>query len=579
MNKLVKVLIYLFTLFLIEAPIWNNNEIINYILYGLMFIIDVIIIIKTPKKNIRFDRVDLLLISLPIIYILHTLLGLNVYNLAYNYYYIIPELILVITILVLRRYLKKEHLNIILDGLVYGSIFYFLASLFATDGILSFLGINSLFTDTYVTSIDRMFGTLLYCNSSALLSLVAFLICFYKSKSKEDKYFYKVIMIMNLIAMSYTFSKMVTIIMIMLLFVFIIYSIVRKNYEEIKRLIVEFSSMIIPVFISITALRTYLINNNVGKFIFTILITIIIYILINTLLEYISKKRISIAILLIISIHISSGYLFIKPISIPLKIKNVVKENEYYITDIMFEPDTLNTIEIDYEGEGNVTFHLEGLVEENFVISGVDAGEFKNKKLKFEAKDVEYYLLKIKGINKNTNIKINKILVNGKEYLINSLLVPYSLIHQKELTLYDRESAGNRFRYYNDALNYSKENYFLFGGGKSSFEYKRMTETNRTYLETNPHSYLFELLIDIGILGVFYVFFIYAIGIRNMISKWKHEEYLAIFAIFCGISISLMFDPIMSQSIFKAIYLLSFVLINDLGNNRFKELNKKVKID
>ena len=98
-------------------------------------------------------------------------------------------------------------------------------------------------------------------------------------------------------------------------------------------------------------------------------------------------------------------------------------------------------------------------------------------------------------------------------------------------------------------------------------------------MNKNPHSYLFELLIDIGILGVFYVFFIYAIGIRNMISEWKHEEYLAIFAIFCGISISLMFDPIMSQSIFKAIYLLSFVLINDLGNNRFKELNKKVKID
>ena len=575
MNKLVNILIYLFTFFLIEAPIWNNNEIINFILYILMFIVDVIIIFKTPKKNIKFDKIDFLLISLPVIYILHTIFGLNVYNLITNYYYIIPEVILVLTILVLRRYIKKEHLNIVLDGLVYGSIFYFLASLFATPGVLSVLGINSIFTDTYITSIDRMYGTLLYCNSSALLSLIAFLICFYKSKNKEDKYFYKTIMIMNLIALSYTFSKMITLIMIMLFIVYIIYSMIRKKYQEIKRLIVELTSMIIPVFISITSLRTYLINKNIIIFLFVLSLTIVIYIFINLLLEYISNKRKKLCIALVILINISLGYLFFKPISIPLEIKNVTKENEYYITDIIFEPKTYNTIEIDYEGSSDISFHLEGLVVDKYTISGIEEGKFENNKIEFEAKDIEYYLIKIKGLDKDTNIKINKVLVNGKEYLINSFLIPYSLVHQKELTSYDKESAGNRFKYYKDAINYSKENYYLYGGGKNTFEYKRLNESKPTYLETNPHSYLFELLIDIGILGVTYLLSIYIIGVKNMLSSWKKEEYIMIFAIFCAISISLMFDPTMSQIIFKAIYLFCFVIINDLDK---LEINKELNI-
>ena len=102
-----------------------------------------------------------------------------------------------------------------------------------------------------------------------------------------------------------------------------------------------------------------------------------------------------------------------------------------------------------------------------------------------------------------------------------------------------------------------------------------MNESKPTYLETNPHSYLFELLIDIGILGVTYLLSIYIIGVKNMLSSWKKEEYIIIFAIFCAISISLMFDPTMSQIIFKAIYLFCFVIINDLDK---LEINKELNI-
>ena len=137
MDKLVKILLYTLIFFFIESPLWIYNDVINYILYGVMIILDIIIIIKTPKKNIHFDRIDLLLLSLPLIYILHIIFGLNKNSLSYNFYYIIPEFILVITVLVLRRYLNKKHINTILDGLVYGSIFYFFVSLFATDNTLT----------------------------------------------------------------------------------------------------------------------------------------------------------------------------------------------------------------------------------------------------------------------------------------------------------------------------------------------------------------------------------------------------------------------------------------------------------
>lgn len=575
MKKIINILVLIFTFFLIEGPIWNNNEIINFILFAVMFVIDLIIIFKTKKSDFRIDKIDLLILSVPIIYIIHMLFGLNVFSVKYNFYYIIPELIVSITLLILRRYLSKEHINVVLEGLVYGSIFYFGVSLFATDGVLSFLGIGSVFGDTYITSIDRMYGTLFYCNSSALWSLISFFICFYKSKDDKDKYFYKVVMLMNLIAVSYTFSKMVTIIFILLFIVFIIYSFIKKNYNEVKRAISELTSMIIPVFISISSLRMYLINKNILIFILTYVLVTVLYLLINLLLEYLMIKKKVVYIFFVLLLCGLVLYLFVSPVSIPLKINNVRKENDYYITDIIFKPDSKNKIEIEYYGEGSFGFFLEALVEKNNVPEIINAGEFKNNILEFTAEDVEYYLLKIKGLNKDTNIKINKVLVNGEEYLINSLLVPYSLVHQKELTLYDAESAGNRFKYYRDALGYSKENYFLYGGGKMTFGYKRINEKDRDYFEVMPHSYFFELIIDIGFLGGIYIILIYIIGSYKMIKNWKQEEYLAIYSIFCGISILLMFDPIMIEIVFKALYLFCFIVINDLGVNKFKKLKLK----
>lgn len=575
MKKIINILVLVFTFFLIEGPIWNNNEIINFILFAVMFVIDLIIIFKTKKSDFCIDKIDLLILSIPIIYIIHMLFGLNVFSVKFNFYYIIPELIVSITLLILRRYLRKEHINIVLEGLVYGSIFYFAVSLFATDGVLSFLGIGSIFGDTYITSIDRMYGTLFYCNSSALWSLISFFICFYKSKDNKDKYFYKVVMLMNLIALSYTFSKMVTIIMILLFIVFIIYSFIKKNYNEIIRAISELTSMIIPVFISISSLRMYLINKNILIFLLTYVLVTILYLLINLLLEYLMIKKKVIYIFCVVLLCGLSLYLFVSPVSIPLKIKNVRKENDYYITDIILKPDSKNIIEIDYDGEGSFIFFLEALVESNNVPDVINVGKFENNIFEFTAEDVEYYLLKIKGLNKDTNIKINKVLVNGEEYLINSLLVPYSLVHQKELTLYDVESAGNRFKYYRDALRYSKENYFLYGGGKMTFGYKRMNEKDKDYYEVIPHSYFFELIIDIGFLGGIYIILIYIIGSYKMIKNWKQEEHLAIYSIFCGISILLMFDPIMLEIVFKALYLFCFIVINDLGENQFKKLKLK----
>ena len=88
MDKLIKALIYIFILFLIESPIWNNSQIINYLLLAVMLIIDIIIIIKTPKNKFKPDRIDILLLSIPIIYILHTVFGLAKQSLMLNYFYI-----------------------------------------------------------------------------------------------------------------------------------------------------------------------------------------------------------------------------------------------------------------------------------------------------------------------------------------------------------------------------------------------------------------------------------------------------------------------------------------------------------
>lgn len=175
--------------------------------------------------------------------------------------------------------------------------------------------------------------------------------------------------------------------------------------------------------------------------------------------------------------------------------------------------------------------------------------------------DFEYYWLKLVDIDKDSNFKISNFKINGEDYIINSLFVPYQYVHQLELTKYDKESVSHRFDYYRDAFDIIKDNHYLFGSGYGTFTYYAM-QGNYDYLENDPHSYFFQLWLDVGIYGVIYVLGLIVLGIYYMWKYRKKKNKVIWFCIFSLCMIILPFDCVYSTMYLKVYLMLSFVMIS-----------------
>lgn len=87
---------------------------------------------------------------------------------------------------------------------------------------------------------------------------------------------------------------------------------------------------------------------------------------------------------------------------------------------------------------------------------------------------------------------------------------------------------------------------------------------NVSYLESDPHSYLFQLLLDTGLYGGMYIILFIIIGIYNMLKKVNNNNLIIWFCIFSSCMIVLPFDSIYSILYLKVILMIAFIMICDI---------------
>ena len=263
-------------------------------------------------------------------------------------------------------------------------------------------------------------------------------------------------------------------------------------------------------------------------------------------------------------------YFSCNPVSIPLYVRNVALDNEFILSDFILENDSYYEVTIDMSSysNSNVNFslcklYLSSLYPREEVVATVSSSESLH--FSFWAQDdAEYYYIKASNVSPSASFKINSLQINGNDYLINSLFVPYAFVHQIDLIKYDKESVSHRLWYYQDSLKILKKNGFIVGQGVNTFKYYSLLDRSR-YLELDPHSYLFQLWLDVGVYGVIYIFLLSVIGIYYMLKNRKKFYIIPWFCIFLLCMIVLFFDCIFSLLFFKVILILSFILVSDLS--------------
>lgn len=576
MRKITELHFKLSLLFLIVMPIWVSVKWINIIIVGGLIILDLLFLINKNHNKKRIDIIDIMIFLLPLYYLIPYILKISVNSISSKIFYIFMEFGLSLTIIVLRRYLDKEKRNRILISLIMIGIIYFFVSFIyqAFPKVLTPIGITSYFGDTYFNSIDRFYGTLDYCNMSALFFLICFFISLFKIKDDEyNKYIYYFALFINMLGFLITYSKMLTIDFILVSITLILYLVIRKKKVLLSSFITILVALIFPMIISVNYSRLFLINLNLFIYIFVVLLAFILFVIVIKFIEFISSK-ISIGVYLVFIFEtIIIGCFIINPVAAPLKINNVASKNDYIISDFILESDNKYDLELDieYNSKSNIKILLCGLYVDNHFIPNEEIitsfDENEDIKYTINANSLyEYYYIKIKNINKKTDIVINNLKINGEEYLFNSKIIPYQFIHQLELLKYDRESATSRLLYYKDSLKMLKDYDYVLGHGYQSFAELKNNYAIR-YNELDPHSYIFQLWLDTGLYGVIYVILLIIIGLYYMYKYRKCDDKILFFIIFALCMVVLPFDLIYTSIYMKFLLLLFFVLLNDKTKN------------
>lgn len=578
MKKIINLLFILFIIFLIINPIWfRNSELI--IGLGLLFLILDLIIIVFNKKNFKIDFWDILIILLPISYLLPYIFNKNVYLFKNSIFFIILEFIFSLTLLVMRRFVTIKKINILLTTILIISTMYFFIPFICQvwPKIMGLWGIFAYFGDTYLNSVDRFYGTFDYCNASALLFAISILISLFKLNNDDNYgYIYQFLFFINCLGFLITFSKMLTIGLVITLIFLVIYLVFYKQKKFFKIIILNISASLIPLLIMVGKYRDFLINLNIFIFLIWLVCSYIVYLLLYKLFILIYKKRLLYYFLVIMMIFVI-GMMGLNVISIPLRINNVLNNNQVILTDFVLQKGVEYKIELELDiyDRSNVSFSLcRRFLEKLYPQEEIIDTKIENNIIRFSliVSEAEYYYIKINNLNKKTDLKIKSMSINNENYLINSLLIPYAYIHQLDLIKYDKESVTHRLWYYIDSLHILSDYGFFIGQGKDTFAYYA-SSYDYNYLEKNPHSYLFQLWLDVGIYGVIYVILLVVGGFYWIIKERKVKNKIIWFSIFILCILVLPFDAIYNILFFRVLLIISFLLVcdNKIGKKRFNK--------
>ena len=543
-NVITKLNIILTTLFLILSPLYlgsfKDSYINSYLFVFLLldFVAITTYLLKPYKINKKFIIYFLFLLTflLPLFskdivffnsHIKITILTLSTIILAIN----------------MNQILKENTLyKIIITSTTLTAITSILYVFYPT--FFESIYIHADYGDFFLSSINRLYGTLNYPNSLALFSLIGIILSFKYLNKKRYKFTFYI----NLLALLLTISKSI---LIFAALIFIIYII--KNKEVRNNIIAS----IIPIMINLNTTRVSIINDNILFFLSTTILLFIIYYLFYLLLN---KKQIIFYLLAIIIIIISLIYQT-KPLTIE---KN--NNEDIFIADIIGLKEGNYEIKIKLDADnynGNIYLYKQFMQNNNLSYILIKQEKLKNNiTIKFKVeKDADYYSLKVSNQLMNFNIeKIEIIKGNKKKNIpVDYTVLPYNYIKQIEQLKYDKTSVGSRLEVYKVCLDIIKEN-SLLGHGYDYFKIgNRNTDVNYILVE---HSQIMTLGVQNGIISIIiWIVLLIMIGIEIMKKKsFKDLELILILLLFIYSS---LFDFSMSYQYFLLLFFTFSILLTN----------------
>ena len=189
----------------------------------------------------------------------------------------------------------------------------------------------------------------------------------------------------------------------------------------------------------------------------------------------------------------------------------------------------------------------------------------------------DLYRVKMFLISDN-KVSISKLLINNKDYILKYKYIPYKINNYLSSFSFKDYSLYQRLIYYKDSIKIFIKSP-LIGQGGNTWKVESRAVQDIKYNVKETHSYLFELLISYGLIGLilFTILFIY---FNYLIFKNKNKNILPFVFAFDTLFIhSYFFDFDMSFIFIELLfYILLALIINDLKINNYKK-EKYIKLD
>lgn len=570
-------IVVLISFILVGSPIKDNMIIVNEFIIVLGIIFGVYKLIK--KETILIGKIDVIVLLFfvsPIIPILF-----NSYdNLEDTLFLLLRNISLFnIYILIKGHMLKLEKgqekvTNILLIGLT----------------ILTFLGFDELLDKTLfrymrylgipniINYEGRMFSTLGYANSFAILMGIGIFLCFNKINNNNKLQFSSLLYVF-VMALLLTYSRSVLIIFILVFGVYIIFS---------KERIYSVILLAINLILALIGMKIFNLFLQSEYYLFSWLSIIglsgIVWIISKELINYktiLAKVKIKtcIYIVLVIVGVVIVGYIIglqlVTPLRLFIKGQNSdfvryklydIENKEEYIFDFDILAKTLG-------GKDNI-YTIE-ITEENkyydtIATHAISFGEFEgNKQIKFKTKEETIAIVIFFKSNSETlqnGLTINKLKINGDKKALNYVYLPLPLVERIESFNLRNKSIWERLVYFKDALKIIEKKP-LTGNGANGWRYNYEAVQNYVYSASESHSYILGIVIDSGLLaGILFVAIIVYV-IYKIVKRKKVSE---IDMAFMLLNIHSMVDFNMSFYVISLIWIsLLATLVTD-GNNENK---------
>ena len=505
---------------LIGAPVNNNATIIN-IIVTLVAMIFIIFKISKKERMIK-DKIDLLVLilclspAIPIIFNTYiTLSG----SINYLLRYIMIFFIYIIFKDISKEYPKTE--KYLINITIISAVFLTIIGLdkMSTNVFLPYIkAINSWQVEYEETRMDSLFS---YANTfAAFLSFSLFLVIgkYLDTEKKKFKIIYATFIFILLTGIILSYSRSI---FIFLAIMFILFIIMLKDKEMILKTIIiltitgAFSILYSCLFGSFLTSGNFILIWTM--FLVINLISGVIVLIVDKYTKNMTKVKNKyyvvglFSIFIVISTIVIVGLNFKEPLIMfnTSNAKNKITKEIYQVqgnSNYTFEFDIESKTKYKNSNIFKITIIEKNKYFDNIKETSIDFSNYSGKKeikLKTDEDTKEIFIIfTSEMVNEETYLKVNRLLVNGKEEILKYKYLPTTLISKVKNINLNTKSAWERGVFILDGIKLIKNN-ILFGIGGEGWKYMQGDVQEYYYATTEVHSYPIQIFLEFGIVGFF----------------------------------------------------------------------------